>query len=157
MHSEYINVFADDVTRLRSRHIWQAFVSANVLPDFGGAPRAQHLAEALSQHAVQLLYVAIVTTAVAQQLQVFGQRSIRAQDAAIIYALDPVYAATFSYWLLGEQLGARGVGGTAVVMGAVLLSRADGQDDRNLGDDRGDADLEGSEDDETTSLLHSKS
>lgn len=30
-----------------------------------------------------------------------GQRSIKAESAAIIYAMDPVYAAGFSFFLLG--------------------------------------------------------
>ena len=30
-----------------------------------------------------------------------GQRSIKAESAAIIYAMDPVYAAGFSFLLLG--------------------------------------------------------
>ena len=40
-------------------------------------------------------------------LQSVGQRSIKAESAAIIYAMDPVYAAGFSYLLLDERLGAQ--------------------------------------------------
>jgi hypothetical protein len=34
--------------------------------------------------------------------------SIKAESAAIIYAMDPVYAAIFSFLILDERLGAQG-------------------------------------------------
>ena len=64
-----------------------------------------------------------MTTAVAQWLQARGQARVSAQDAAIIYALDPVYAAAFSWLLLGEELGSRGYAGALLVLGAVWISR----------------------------------
>ena len=78
----------------------------------------------LSERAAPLFYLALVTTATAQWLQTIGQSRVNAQDAAVIYALDPVYAAGFSWLLLGEQLGPQGYAGVAVVLGAVFLSRA---------------------------------
>lgn len=77
-----------------------------------------------AEHLPALFYLAIVTTAVAQWLQTLGQSRVSAQDAALIYALDPVYAAAFAYLLLGETLGPQGLAGGGLVMSAVLLSRA---------------------------------
>ena len=65
----------------------------------------------------------VVTTAGAQWLQAQGQSRVSSQDAAVIYALDPVYAAGFSYLLLDERLGTQGLVGAGVVLAAVVLSR----------------------------------
>ena len=73
----------------------------------------------------QLSYLALATTALTQWLQALGQSRISGQDAAIIYALDPVYAAVFSYLLLGESLGKQGLEGASLVLIAVLLSRSE--------------------------------
>ena len=70
-----------------------------------------------------LLYLSLVTTVFANWLQTVGQRDVSAPDAAIIYALDPVYGAGFSFLLLGETLGPQGVTGAGLVLLAVLFSR----------------------------------
>ena len=44
-----------------------------------------------------------------------------APDAAIIYALDPVYGAGFSYLLLGETLGPQGAAGARLVLTCLHL------------------------------------
>lgn len=94
-----------------------------LLPGGGGGARAAEVGAALAENAVPLLYLALVTTAIAQWLQALGQSQVKAQNAAVIYALDPVYAAGFSYLILGETLGPQGLAGAATVLAAVLLSR----------------------------------
>ena len=97
--------------------------------------RAAQLAASLAENALPLLYLALVTTAAAQWLQTLGQSRVNAQDAALIYALDPVYAAGFSWLLLGETLGPQGYAGAAVVLAAVLLSRLPSSDAYMAGGD----------------------
>ena len=80
-------------------------------------------AELMAGQAPALLYLSLVTTALANWLQALGQKSVSAQDAAIVYALDPVYGALFAAALLGERLGPQGLAGAAVVLAAVALSR----------------------------------
>jgi len=80
-------------------------------------------ASALAPYSAELLYLALATTALAQWLQALGQSRVSGQDAAIVYALDPVYAAGFSYVLLGETLGPQGVAGAGLVLAAVVMSR----------------------------------
>jgi drug/metabolite transporter (DMT)-like permease len=70
-----------------------------------------------------ILYLGLAATALSGLLQAFGQEHISAERAAIIYALDPVYAAAFAYLLLGETLGPRGILGAAIVFIAALLSQ----------------------------------
>lgn len=56
-------------------------------------------------------------------MQALGQRSVPAERAAVIYAMDPVYAAGFAYLLLGETLGPAGFAGATVITGAALWSQ----------------------------------
>ena len=80
-------------------------------------------AELMAGQAPALLYLSLVTTALANWLQALGQKSVSAQDAAIVYALDPVYGALFAAALLGERLGPQGLAGAALVLAGVALSR----------------------------------
>ena len=89
----------------------------------GGIDRAAEALSMLSDDTLPILYLGIVTTFVAQWLQALGQSRVAANDAAVIYALDPVYAAGFAYLLLDEKLGTQGLLGAGIVLVAVLLSR----------------------------------
>ena len=62
-----------------------------------------------------------------------GQRSIKAESAAIIYAMDPVYAAIFSFLLLDERLGTQGLLGGALLVVAALLNLKIKSDDVSKG------------------------
>lgn len=73
-------------------------------------------------HAATLLYLGAVATAGMLFLQAVGQRGVAADKAAVIYAMEPVFAALFGWILLGELLGARGIAGGAVVISALVLS-----------------------------------
>jgi drug/metabolite transporter (DMT)-like permease len=97
----------------------------------GAAPRArarwtydvpETALELLREQWAPLLYLALVPTVACNWLQTHGQRSVRAQDAAVIFALDPVYGAAFAWLLRGEELGTNGYGGIALVLVAVALS-----------------------------------
>jgi threonine/homoserine efflux transporter RhtA len=55
--------------------------------------------------------------------QAIGQRSIPAERAALIYAMDPVYAAVVAKIYLGETLGVQGVVGAAIIAVAVIASQ----------------------------------
>jgi drug/metabolite transporter (DMT)-like permease len=57
------------------------------------------------QHPLEMIYLSGVTTALANWIQAKAQRDISAERASVIYAMDPVYGAAFSYLLLGETLG----------------------------------------------------
>ena len=67
-------------------------------------------------------YLGLVTTALTSYLQSVGQRVIKAENAAIIYAMDPVYAAGFSFFLLDERLGPQGLFGGALLVAAAILN-----------------------------------
>jgi drug/metabolite transporter (DMT)-like permease len=69
-----------------------------------------------------LVYLGAVATALVSLLQVRAQRVVSAHTAALIFVLEPVFAAVFAYALLGEALGFWGWVGAALVGAAMLLS-----------------------------------
>ena len=70
----------------------------------------------LSDHIYPILYLSFVATALANYIQTVGQRNLTAERASIIYAMDPVYGAIFSYLLLGEKLSEPwGIVGAAMI------------------------------------------
>ncbi|CAN0570382.1 unnamed protein product, partial [Ectocarpus sp. 12 AP-2014] len=79
--------------------------------------------EGVQAQAPLIGYLAVVTTALTNWMQAVGQRSVPAERAAIIYAMDPVYAAGFAYLLLGETLGPAGLVGAGIITGAALWSQ----------------------------------
>jgi len=70
-----------------------------------------------------LLYLGVVTTAFTNWAQTIGQTSVSAEKAALIYAMDPVYAAAFAYFFLGESLGPIGMVGASLIGLAAVFSR----------------------------------
>ena len=63
-------------------------------------------------------------------MQTIGQRDIKAESAAIIYALDPVYTAILGTLFLGERLGVQGMLGASTVFLASLFNLdVDGADE----------------------------
>lgn len=73
-------------------------------------------------HAMTILYLGACATAAMLFLQAIGQRKVAADKAAVIYSMEPVFASLFGWMWLGEILGARGLAGGAIVVGALLLS-----------------------------------
>ena len=76
----------------------------------------------LVPHAVPLLYLGVVATAGMLLLQAIAQRHVSADKAAVVYAMEPVFAALFGWLWLGEVLSARAALGGAMVVVAVILS-----------------------------------
>jgi drug/metabolite transporter (DMT)-like permease len=65
-------------------------------------------------------FTGVAMTAGAFFVMNWAQRHTSAVRAALIYALEPVTAALFSWWIIDEQLGAVGwLGGGLVVLGVV--------------------------------------
>ncbi len=54
--------------------------------------------------------------------QTWAQRHMSAVHAAILFALEPVFAALLAAWLLRERLGTRGILGGALVLAGIVVS-----------------------------------
>jgi drug/metabolite transporter (DMT)-like permease len=69
-----------------------------------------------SSHPLEIAYLGGVTTTLANWIQSKAQQDVSAERASVIYAMDPVYGALFSYWLLGETLnGVQGWVGAGLI------------------------------------------
>jgi drug/metabolite transporter (DMT)-like permease len=67
-----------------------------------------------------LLFCATLATVATFWLQARFQGHTTAQRVALIFALEPVFATLFAWWLLGETMGLIGMFGAVLVLGAVL-------------------------------------
>jgi len=68
-----------------------------------------------------IVFTAIMCSAVALSLQLWGQRRIAPTRAALILLTEPVFAGIIGY-LDGERLGAVELFGAAVILGAIVLA-----------------------------------
>jgi drug/metabolite transporter (DMT)-like permease len=69
-----------------------------------------------------LMYLGCVATAGMLLLQAIAQRHVSADKAALVYAMEPVFAALFAWMVLGEVLGIQAALGGGLVVFAVILS-----------------------------------
>lgn len=75
-------------------------------------------------------YLGIVCTALPTWAQVVGQRVVPPHHAALVYALEPVFAAACSALWLGERIGAREAVGGALILAGTLACLAPWPADR---------------------------
>ena len=69
-----------------------------------------------------IFYLAAIATVLVSVLQVRAQRLVPAYLAALIFVLEPVFAAIFAYFMRGEVLGALGWLGGGLIVAAMLIS-----------------------------------
>lgn len=80
--------------------------------------------EVIRQHWGEILYLGLVATAAVIWLQTLAQRWVSANETALLYTLEPLFSVVFSFWLLGEHLGIRGIIGAILVLAALLVSQS---------------------------------
>ncbi len=68
-----------------------------------------------------LFYCALIATALLLYLQVRFQRKTSAQNAALIYCLEPAFATIFSYFIFQEEIKESTFKGGAIILVALLL------------------------------------
>ncbi len=73
---------------------------------------------------VELLYVGIMSTAVAFTLQAIAQQHVPAANAAIVLSAESLFAALGGAVLLGERLSPVGYAGAALIFVAIILVEA---------------------------------
>jgi prepilin-type N-terminal cleavage/methylation domain-containing protein len=72
-----------------------------------------------------LLVTGIFASALAFLVQTWAQRMTSATQTALVFTLEPVWAALFGYWLAGDRLGAAGWAGCVAIMGGIVLASRD--------------------------------
>jgi drug/metabolite transporter (DMT)-like permease len=69
-----------------------------------------------------LLVTGIFASALGFLVQTWAQRRTSATRTALAFALEPVFAGFFGFWLAGDRLGALGWGGCAAIMAGILVA-----------------------------------
>ena len=104
-----------------------AFTQAEMLAAFAGFAV---VAAALGQVEVPrgwtvwgaLLVTGIFASALGFLVQTWAQRRTSATRTALAFAMEPVWAGLFGFWLAGDRLGVIGWGGCAVIMAGILVA-----------------------------------
>ena len=69
-----------------------------------------------------ILINGIIATTIAIMIMVWAQRIVSPSQTAIFFSLEPLFAALFSWILIGEKLGLFGWIGGLVIIGAIIIS-----------------------------------
>lgn len=104
--------------------VWMAVLGGLwMLLDATGTDKLQTLASRVDlEMLASLVYLGVVATAGMLFLQAMAQRHVTADKAALIYAMEPVFAAVFAWMWLAEVLSIQAAIGGGMVVLAVVLS-----------------------------------
>ena len=113
--------------RYAPRYDTIAFTQAEMLAAFGGFAL---VAVAAGQIEVPsgwtvwgaLLVTGIFASALGFLVQTWAQRRTSATRTALAFAMEPVFAGVFGFWLAGDWLGAVGWAGCAVIMAGIVVA-----------------------------------
>jgi drug/metabolite transporter (DMT)-like permease len=68
------------------------------------------------------IYLGLFPTAVCFVMQVYAQRRTSAARTALIFTMEPVFAALFAFLVAGEMISPRGLVGCVFILGAMLAA-----------------------------------
>lgn len=89
-----------------------------------GMQQLQANAVALSSNAwVALVYLGLIASAMVVILQAWGQQRVDAMRSAIVFGLEPVFAALTAWWMIDERMGMVAMAGAALIVGALIFSQ----------------------------------
>jgi drug/metabolite transporter (DMT)-like permease len=71
---------------------------------------------------VAIVFLAVFATAFNFTVQTWAQQYTSPTRAAVIFTMEPVFAAIFAFWWGGEVLGSRGYIGAALILTGIILS-----------------------------------
>jgi drug/metabolite transporter (DMT)-like permease len=69
-----------------------------------------------------LLVTGVFASALAFLVQTWAQRSLSATRTALAFAMEPVWAALFGFWLAGDRLGALAWAGATLIMAGIVVA-----------------------------------
>jgi drug/metabolite transporter (DMT)-like permease len=69
-----------------------------------------------------LLVTGVFASALAFLVQTWAQRRTSATRTALAFAMEPVFAGIFGFWLAGDRLGALGWSGCALIMAGIVVA-----------------------------------
>jgi drug/metabolite transporter (DMT)-like permease len=69
-----------------------------------------------------LLVTGVFASALAFLVQTWAQQRTSATRTALAFAMEPVFAAAFGFWLAGDRLGAAGWAGAVLIMAGIVAA-----------------------------------
>jgi drug/metabolite transporter (DMT)-like permease len=72
-----------------------------------------------------LIVTGVFASALAFLVQTWAQKVTTAAQTALVFTLEPVFAAIFGYWLAGDRLGAAAWAGSVAIMAGIVLAGRD--------------------------------
>jgi drug/metabolite transporter (DMT)-like permease len=69
-----------------------------------------------------LVVTGVFASALAFLVQTWAQRRTSATRTALAFAMEPVFAAAFGFWLAGDRLGAVGWAGAVLIMAGIIVA-----------------------------------
>ena len=116
----YIDVVAHEMSALQLTFIQMA---SNAIFSLAGSAAFDTLPARVPGGAVvAILYLTIFATALTTFMQTRYQKETSPTRAAVIFTIEPVFAAVSAALVLGEQIGVGGAAGGGLIIGGVLLS-----------------------------------
>ena len=70
-----------------------------------------------------LVYLGVIASVLVVTLQAWGQQRVDAMRSAIVFGLEPVFAAATAWVLIKETLGPSGLAGAALIVAALIVSQ----------------------------------
>lgn len=110
----------DSASSLNASCLWTVTIASAIWCIFD--PASSNPLDVIQAHPFAIIYLGGVTTALANYIQTKAQRDISAERASVIYAMDPVYGAFFSYIILGETMGTQGYFGAFLISCAAITN-----------------------------------
>ena len=104
---------------LAAAQVWFVFALGGIW----ALPEVLRQGVGISEHLPSLLYLGLVVTIGPIWGQAMDQRWVPANEAALLYTLEPVFATLFSVLLLGEGLTLNGAIGAAFILIATAVSQ----------------------------------
>jgi len=88
---------------------------------FSSPPASEHIPWAT------IVYLGLAGSTATTLLQAFGQRRVPAAQAAVLYTMEPVFAAIFAFIILHETLNLRGYAGAGLILLAAIACQVEPQ------------------------------
>ncbi|MDO4591291.1 MAG: EamA family transporter [Comamonadaceae bacterium] len=89
-----------------------------------GMQQLQTSAQALTANAwLAMVYLGLVASALVVVLQAWGQQRVDAMRSAIVFGLEPVFAALTAWWLIDERMGLVAIAGAVLIVAALIFSQ----------------------------------
>ncbi|WP_375576114.1 DMT family transporter [Paracidovorax oryzae] len=113
-------------TRMAAMQALMMFGAATVLVGVrhgGYATTVAQVAQLPGDAWAAVAYLGVVASVLVVTLQAWGQQRVDAMRSAIVFGLEPVFAALTAWVLIGERLGWTGVCGAALIVAALIASQ----------------------------------